>query len=181
MTWWRRRWVQLLGVGVLALGVGAVAGSSSASSANHDRDKARRALASARTELQQAIADKESAEKAAATAAAHARADLASRFADLRRRQEALTVAENRFQRKVNGYEQSAVAGTGTYLVGKDIKPGIYRAASSPGCYWARLSSLDTNDIIDNDNADGPVVVEIRSSDVAFEAEGCATFHRISG
>jgi hypothetical protein len=37
---------------------------------------------------------------------------------------------------------------------------------------------LDTSDIIDNDNADGPVVVEILPSDKAFETDGCADFHR---
>jgi hypothetical protein len=69
--------------------------------------------------------------------------------------------------------------GTGTFLVGSDIKPGTYRAATSPGCYWARLWSLDTSDIIDNDNADGPVVVQILPSDKAFKASGCASFHKI--
>jgi hypothetical protein len=44
--------------------------------------------------------------------------------------------------------------------------------------HWARLSTLDTSDIIDNDNADGPVVVEIMPSDKAFETDGCADFHR---
>jgi hypothetical protein len=74
---------------------------------------------------------------------------------------------------------QNSFAGTGTFLVGSDIAPGTYRAAASPGCYWARLSSLDTSDIVDNDNADGPVVVEILSSDKAFQASDCASFHKI--
>lgn len=89
----------------------------------------------------------------------------------------------SRLQHQISG-TRAAIAkgtfsGTGTYLVGQDIEPGTYRAAASSGCYWARLSSLNTSDIIDNDNADGPVVVEIAASDKAFEAKGCATFHRI--
>lgn len=75
--------------------------------------------------------------------------------------------------------KRGTFAGTGTYLVGEDIDPGTYRAAAQSGCYWARLSSLNTNDIIDNDNANGPVVVEIASSDKAFQASGCAKFHKI--
>jgi|tagenome__1003787_1003787.scaffolds.fasta_scaffold20378843_1 hypothetical protein len=79
----------------------------------------------------------------------------------------------------VSAAKANTFAGTGTYLVGADINPGVYRAAPSPGCYWARLSTLNTSDIIDNDNADGPVVVEIGSSDKAFQASDCAKFHKI--
>jgi ATP-dependent exoDNAse (exonuclease V) alpha subunit len=73
---------------------------------------------------------------------------------------------------------ENTISGTGTFEVGKDIQPGTYRAEARSGCYWARLSSLNTSDIIDNNNADGPVVVEIKASDRAFETSGCADFHR---
>jgi hypothetical protein len=73
---------------------------------------------------------------------------------------------------------KSTIPGTGTFVVGTDITPGTYRADAQPGCYWARLNSLDTSDIADNDNADGPVVVEILPSDKAFETNDCADFHR---
>jgi hypothetical protein len=75
--------------------------------------------------------------------------------------------------------DKSTIPGTGTFVVGEDIKPGTYRAAAQSGCYWARLSSLDTGDIIDNSNADGPVVVEITPSDKAFEASDCSDFHLV--
>ncbi len=75
--------------------------------------------------------------------------------------------------------KKSQFAGTGTYAVGTDILPGTYRAPASPGCYWARLSSFDTSNIIDNDNADGPVIVTILPSDKAFQANRCATFHKV--
>jgi hypothetical protein len=65
--------------------------------------------------------------------------------------------------------------------VNKEIKPGTYRAAASPGCYWEREASLSggIESIADNDNADGPVIVAISSADAAFKASDCATFHRI--
>ncbi len=92
------------------------------------------------------------------------------------------TSSERSKLRKLQGQVQSAkantVSGEGTFVVGEDIKPGTYRAAASPGCYWARLRTLDTSDIIDNDNADGPVVVEILPSDKAFQTSGCASFHK---
>lgn len=61
----------------------------------------------------------------------------------------------------------------GTYLVGVDIVPGIYRTPGGTSCYWARLNSLDTSDIIDNNNSSGPQVVEILPTDRAFLTENC--------
>lgn len=68
---------------------------------------------------------------------------------------------------------KSTIETGGTYLVGSDILPGIYRTAGGSNCYWARLSSLDTSDIIDNNNSSGPQVVEIQPSDRAFLTENC--------
>jgi hypothetical protein len=89
----------------------------------------------------------------------------------------------SRLQDQVSGVRhtiaKNTFAGTGTFLVGSDVQPGEYRAAASPGCYWARLSSLDTSDILDNDNTDGPVVIDILASDKAFQASDCASFHKI--
>lgn len=85
-----------------------------------------------------------------------------------------------RLQEQVDGAKQvveaNTIPGTGRFVVGEDIEPGIYRAEAKPGCYWARLGSLDNSDINENENADGPVVVEILSSDGAFEAQDCADF-----
>ena len=41
------------------------------------------------------------------------------------------------------------------------------------------MASLDTNNIIDNNNADGPVVVQLQPTDKAFQTSGCADFHRV--
>ena len=66
----------------------------------------------------------------------------------------------------------------GTYQVGVDIVPGTYHTAGSSECYWARLSSLDTNDIIDNNNSSGPQVVEIQPTDKAFLTQRCGTWQK---
>jgi predicted nucleic acid-binding Zn-ribbon protein len=75
----------------------------------------------------------------------------------------------------------NSIPGTGTFLVNKEITPGTYRAAASPGCYWEREASLDggVESIADNDNADGPVIVAISSTDAAFKTDGCGTFHKV--
>jgi hypothetical protein len=111
--------------------------------------------------------------------------DLGSRIDGLRGqvRSESATLQE--LQDKVSGarylVRHSSIPGTGTFLVNKEITPGTYRAASSPGCYWERQSSLSggIESIAANDNADGPVIVAISSADVAFKAARCATFHRV--
>lgn len=70
------------------------------------------------------------------------------------------------------------IASDGTWLVGKDIKPGTYRATGGT-CYWERLSgtSGDFDDIIANGN--GPSTVTIKSGDNAFHSERCAPWERI--
>ena len=66
--------------------------------------------------------------------------------------------------------------GKGTWLVGDDIEPGLYRVVIEgsgilDSCYWARLSGLsgEFEDLIANDNAQGTAYVEIMATDVAFE------------
>jgi hypothetical protein len=68
--------------------------------------------------------------------------------------------------------------GEGTYVVGVDIAPGTYRTSGARICYWARLSSLNTQDIIDNSLSSGPQTIEIFSSDKALQIQGGCTFGR---
>ncbi|MDV9176507.1 hypothetical protein R6V09_41075 [Streptomyces sp. W16] len=72
------------------------------------------------------------------------------------------------------------IPGDGTYVVGKDIKPGTYRTSGPQGglvtnCYWARLSSTsgDLRDIIANGNTQGQTIVTIAPTDKAFTTTGC--------
>ena len=76
----------------------------------------------------------------------------------------------------------------GTWRVGPDIKPGIYRTippsqspGGIPGCYWARLSGLsgERSEIIVNQTSANPVQVEIKASDVAFRSIGCGEWSRV--
>ncbi|MGY1606360.1 MULTISPECIES: hypothetical protein [unclassified Geodermatophilus] len=65
--------------------------------------------------------------------------------------------------------------GDGTYLVGTDIQPGLYRADGTSGCYWERLSDVtgDFDAILANDNPSGQSYVEILPTDVAFSTDEC--------
>ena len=71
------------------------------------------------------------------------------------------------------------VFGDGDFVVGKDIQPGTYRTrVGSPGCYWARLKGFSgtVEDVIANDNTDGPEVITIAASDMGFTSTSCGTW-----
>ncbi len=60
----------------------------------------------------------------------------------------------------------------GTYLVGTEIKPGIYRGKEDY-CYWERLKDLSGSfdAIIANGGPEGQFYVEVSESDLAFKIE----------
>ena len=74
---------------------------------------------------------------------------------------------------------------SGTYVVGTDIQPGVYKTAG-PGssaitdsCYWATLNTLNTHDINDNGNISGPTTIEVPASVKALELDGGCTWAKI--
>lgn len=80
------------------------------------------------------------------------------------------------------GQPKTTFDGNGTYQVGVDVAPGVYRSAGTvPGgqtCYWARLKSLSTSDIINNNLGEGPQVVELKPTDKAFLTEHCQPWQK---
>ncbi|WP_319463787.1 hypothetical protein [Micromonospora sp. RTP1Z1] len=68
---------------------------------------------------------------------------------------------------------QGRLFGSGTYRVGKEIKPGTYVTTDVEGCYWERQNR--SGNIIDNYFTSGArrVQATIRSSDYAFHSENC--------
>ena len=65
----------------------------------------------------------------------------------------------------------------GSYLVGTDIRPGIYKGQAGydlfASCYWARLKDLSgsLDALLANDNGIGQFYVEVKESDYAFETK----------
>lgn len=127
------------------------------------------ALLAEQRKSEEAAAKKESEEKKAAEEAA------AKKKAD----EEAAAKAEQ---------EKAArtFPGDGTFVVGDDIKAGTYKSDAAyssfiANCYWARLSgtSGDFEQIITNNNSQGPTTVTIRPTDAAFETNGCTTWERV--
>jgi hypothetical protein len=77
--------------------------------------------------------------------------------------------------------ERNEIVGDGVFEVGTDVQPGLYQSdePDEDGCLFSRLSSLDgdPDSILGGDLVvDGPSVIEIKDSDVGFEADGCGTW-----
>ena len=63
----------------------------------------------------------------------------------------------------------------GTYIVGRDISPGMYGGQAGDdildSCYWERLSGVrgTLDDILANDGPTGQYFIEVLPSDFAFK------------
>ncbi len=65
---------------------------------------------------------------------------------------------------------------SGTWNVGDEILPGIWKAYDVSDCYWARLA--ENGDIRDNHFGDGlRLTVNVSSSDGQFEISGCRFYY----
>lgn len=69
--------------------------------------------------------------------------------------------------------------GTGTYIVGVDIEPGVWRADSPESCYWARLRGFSggMTDVIANNNGVGTVTISAK--DKGFKNQRCGSWRKI--
>jgi len=189
LRWYKSRW--LLSVTALILGLFIVIGVEAAaiSEANDRATAAQNELTTAQSDLSAARSEAKAATdvlsaaqseaKTAKDALSAAQAGLAARKTTLDAAAAAVAAREVKVGAAEKAAQANTFAGDGTYLVGTDVQAGTYKADASPGCYWARLKSLDTSDIIDNQNPDGPVVLQILSTDKAVEVARCAEFHKV--
>lgn len=73
----------------------------------------------------------------------------------------------------------TVLAGDGTYRVGTQIKPGLYKATGTgSGCYWERLSGFSGSLSQINANYFGTArtYVQILTGDVGFSTDGCGSW-----
>lgn len=77
------------------------------------------------------------------------------------------------------GTTQSVIDIDGRYLLFTDIMPGRYRNAGGTMCYWARLRSLNTSDIIDSRKSSAPQTIEIHEDDTAFLTQNCGIWQMV--
>ena len=72
--------------------------------------------------------------------------------------------------------------GPGTWLVSKEIEPGLWQNSdSSDGCRWARLAKLDGTPSANTATGSGTsiITIEITARDLAFDSWGCGTWTRV--
>lgn len=195
-AFWRRRWLQMAAAGLVGLVVGLSAGRVDGAKKAADTEKrAQRQIANITELRDRAVIDAASAHRDAnsySDAAAKKAADeslandnlnkrkavLDEREAALAQREQAVQAAQT-VQAAPPVQQAGTFGGDGVYLVGVDVQPGTYRAAASSGCYYARLRSTSTSDIIDNNITDGPVVLTIKPTDKALQVNGCGQFQRV--
>ena len=70
----------------------------------------------------------------------------------------------------------------GTYRIGRDIAPGLWKNTdSSQYCYWQRISGFGGTfeEIIDNGLSDQLQTVQIQPGDVGFSSQNCGSWQRI--
>lgn len=74
---------------------------------------------------------------------------------------------------------QGRLFGAGTFLVGKEIRPGTYVTLDVHDCYWERQNK--SGETIDNGFylSARRVQITIRSSDYAFHSEGCGEWRPV--
>ena len=79
---------------------------------------------------------------------------------------------------KVPVWPVTVLRGDGTYRVGTQIKPGLYKSTGGTFCYWARLSKFSGSsyDINENDIVSGITYVQILPGDVGFKSDGCGSW-----
>jgi hypothetical protein len=98
--------------------------------------------------------------------------------------QPAITVTETATPPPPPPPARSTMSGDGVFLVGPDIRRGTWRTSGAVGgsggdCYYALLSSTNTEDIIDNNNVTGPATITVGPGVHAVQVGGCNTWHRV--
>jgi hypothetical protein len=139
-------------------------------------------LSSAQSQLQQAQA---TAQQATTTAEAKANAQYAAKTSAADQEQHNLNSEEQQVKTELGQLQASSISGSGVYVVGQDIKSGVWHTNGDGGmtdneCYYATLSGSDTlNDITDNNNFDGNETVDL-SGAYALQISGPCTWYRAS-
>jgi hypothetical protein len=68
------------------------------------------------------------------------------------------------------------------WIVGKQMKPGVYQSNAGASCYWERLAGLSGKyaDLLDNGGfRRGPKLVEVKATDFAFTSQGCGRWEPV--
>lgn len=173
----RAAWIAAIVVALLAgVGIGSAASNNAdalhaeqqkLNTANQNLAAEKQNLAAARTQVSTLQSEYSAAKTQAqqATTTANAKAAYRARNAALNARSKSLDRQARAIKAAEGELKSSKISADGVYVVGRDIKPGIYHTNGDGGlndqeCYFATLNSSSTSDIADNNNFDGPETVD---------------------
>jgi hypothetical protein len=197
----RRRWLLPTAIGIVALLVGVAIGSVGAQSTVKEKEDALAAMTMERDDYRSQVDDRQAqtdadtaaaqriqaekdeadrkaaADKAAADKAAADKAAADQAAADKAAADQAAAAAAAEAQK-------STIPGSGIFAIGDDKNAGTYKTTGPAGgrssCYYAVLSSPTSDsfdNIIDNNNIQGPGIVTLRAGQY-FETNGCSEWTR---
>ena len=77
-------------------------------------------------------------------------------------------------------FKNGSIPGTGTFIIGKDIAPGVYQQQKA-GCYAALMSDLTGHaaDVTEAEVSTGELYANITKENFAFESLECGTWTKI--
>jgi multidrug efflux pump subunit AcrA (membrane-fusion protein) len=186
--------VGLTVVAVVAMVVAYALGAAGTKGAKHDLAQARDQLATAQTQLavahdqllnegSQLQSAQQQAKQATSNAEQQAQAKYASAMAALKQQQQTLQSDQKTLNTEQGQLQSSSISEDGVYVVGSDIKSGVWHTSGDGGqgddaCYYATLNSTNTDDISDNNNFDGAETVDL-SGAYAFQISGPCTWYLV--
>lgn len=191
--WTFRRWqvvAGLVSVVVLAMAVGAASRQSTIDDLEDKNSvlrKQRSALSATRAHLtqerdtlQQKVDDRD-AQRAADEAAAR-RVEAERQAAADKAAADARAATDKAAADAAAAEARRNTIGNGVYAIGPDRNPGRYQTQGPTAgrlfCYYALLNSPNTSDISDNNNVEGPAIVDLADG-TFFESSGCQAWTRI--
>lgn len=183
-AWYRKGWVRLTGVAVLALLVGIAIGAGGASPTDSpEYKKLDDELSATQDELaaQQVATEKAEAEaKALAgdipvreTAVAAKESEVTLRELGVRKAERAVKKREKAVGIVEHQIAQNTIPGDGVYEVGRDMKPGQYRSTENVDCYYSITSDANGDNIISNYIGSGLIIASVGSGQY-FNSQGCS-------
>ncbi len=165
------RLVGTVAAALLLIGAGVAGGLIARNAVDHEKQR------TVAAERRAASLERESAAKDATID------DQRDQIAGYEVQQEQLRQREEELDRRQRALESpqgpnATSFGDGLYQAGVAIQPGEYRTDGTDACYWAKLSSGDTNRIIENGLVAGPQTVTVDSP--YFESENCGTWTKVT-
>ncbi len=121
----------------------------------------------------------QSAQQNAQNATTAANLSAAAKYAS---REAAVQGLQRKLQHELGVIAHNTISADGVYVVGQDIASGTYHTTGGGQCYYALLQSStntsDVNNIIDNNNFNGPDTVDV-SGAFAFQITGGCTWVKV--